>query len=166
VFLPLRRAKTLRRPNKGGYRFYNEYELPERYGGGLIRVRLTGNEEDRRRGLNRAENLRAIPPSDPDFKRLYGRRNDAESNNRTVNDTLYGKRAHSVGAAGQDLDMLGYALLSNARVHARLKELALSGRPRNPPTPVHFPSAKGCPDSPLATAATGGCLRSSPIEVR
>jgi hypothetical protein len=30
-----------------------------------------------------------------------------------------------VGAAGQDLDMLGYALLSNARVHARLKELAL-----------------------------------------
>lgn len=68
---------------------------------------------------------RAIPPSDPDFKPLYARRNDAETNNNTLIDALYRERAHSVGAAGQDLDMLGYALLSNARVNARLRALGL-----------------------------------------
>ena len=57
--------------------------------------------------------LRPIPPDDPDFKRLYPRRNDAESINRGVDDSLWLGRAHSLGHARQHVDLLGYALMVN-----------------------------------------------------
>jgi hypothetical protein len=46
--------------------------------------RLHQNEADRKRMFNRTENVRPIPPSDADFPRLYGRRNDSESLNRSL----------------------------------------------------------------------------------
>ena len=58
---------------------------------------MHGNTDDRARGLNRTENLRPIPTGDPDFTRLYPLRNDAESINRHLDDTLYLRRAHSLG---------------------------------------------------------------------
>jgi hypothetical protein len=120
AFVPLQRTRTLRRGNKGGgFRFYNQYRLPPEYGAAEITVRLTGDEEDRHKQLNRAENLRAIPQSDPDFARLFSRRNDAESINRALEDTLYLGRAHSVGHLGQLSDLLGFALMVNALSRAR-----------------------------------------------
>jgi hypothetical protein len=120
ALVPLQRTKTVRRGNKrGGYRFYNEYRLPPEQGDAELRVRLTGDEEDERKGLNRAENLRAIPPSDPDFARLYARRNDAESINRAVEDSLYLGRAQSVGHLGQLADLIGFALVVNSLTLAR-----------------------------------------------
>lgn len=59
-------------------------------------LRIHGDIGDREKRLNRVENLRAIPPRDPDFDRLYKRRNDAESINRRIEDTLYLGRAHRV----------------------------------------------------------------------
>ena len=53
--------------------------------------------------LNRTENVRPIPPSDPDFARLYARRNDAESINRNLEDSLFLGRAHSVGLLRQQV---------------------------------------------------------------
>jgi len=82
-------------------------------------IPLITSEEDRARGLNRAENLRAIPPGDPDFDRLFALRADAESINRHVEDTLYLNRAHSVGHLGQLLDMLAFGLMVNARTWDR-----------------------------------------------
>lgn len=82
-------------------------------------MRLTGNEEDEHKNLNRAENLRAIPPSDPDFGRLYARRNDAESINRAIEDSLYLGRARSVGHLGQLADPMGFALVVNSLTLAR-----------------------------------------------
>jgi hypothetical protein len=79
VFLPIERIRTQRRGAPGHYRFYGLYRLPPEYGRGEVPVRLYENEADRSRGLNRAEHLRAIPPSDPDFRGLNARRNDAES---------------------------------------------------------------------------------------
>ncbi|MGZ5294794.1 MAG: hypothetical protein ACXWH5_12510 [Actinomycetota bacterium] len=80
LFEPLRRFRTHRaRDKRGAYRWYNDYRLPTRLGGGIVTVRLHANDEDRTRRLNRTENVRPIPPSDPDFARLYARRNDAES---------------------------------------------------------------------------------------
>ncbi len=115
TFTPLRRIRTHRNADKGGrYRWYNDYELPDRHGGGTLTVRLHGNDTDAARKLNRTENLRPIPPGDPDFARLYRRRNDAESINRDLDDTLYLRRAHSVGHARQHLNLLGYALVVNA----------------------------------------------------
>ena len=115
TFTPLPRVRTHRNADKTGrYRWYNDYQLPQRYGAGTLTVRLHTNDADRARKLNRTEYLRPIPASDPDFARLYPRRNDAESINRDLDDTLYLRRAHSVGHARQHLNLLGYALIVNA----------------------------------------------------
>ncbi|MCD9625302.1 hypothetical protein [Rhabdothermincola salaria] len=130
TFTELRRMRTHRNADKNGrYRWYNDYRLPDRHGGGTLTVRLHGNDQDRARKLNRTENLRPIPPGDPDFARLYPRRNDAESINRDLDDTLYLRRAHSLGAARQHLNLLGYALVINAiAVHRYTRRRAPDAR--------------------------------------
>jgi hypothetical protein len=72
-------------------------------GGGQITVRLHQDEDDRRRKFNGTENVRAIPASDPNLPRLYGR-NDSKSLNRSLEDTLFLGRAHSrlATATGRD----------------------------------------------------------------
>jgi hypothetical protein len=80
----------------------------------MVTIRLHGNSDDASRRFNRTENVRAIPPSDPDFDRLFRRRNDAESINRALEDTLYLGRAHSLGHRRQQLNLLGYALMVNS----------------------------------------------------
>jgi hypothetical protein len=119
----LARRQTLRRPNVDGtYRWYGEYDVPPECGGGVLRVRLDRTDEDDRTKFNRTEHLRPIPPGDPDFKRLYGRRADAESINRGLDDSQYLTRAYSVGASRQRLDVLGYAISVNALARARPAE--------------------------------------------
>jgi len=114
-FCELRRIRTHRMADKGGrYRWYNGYALPVRYGGASVTVRLHGTEEDAARRFNRTENVRVIPPSDPYFPQLYARRNDAESINRGVVDSMYLGRAHSVGHRRQRVNLLGYALMVNS----------------------------------------------------
>ena len=114
-FIELKRIRTHRSQDKSGlFRWYNDYLLPESVGGGVITVRLHGNDEDAARKFNRTENVRVIPPSDPDFKSLYARRNDAESINRAIDDSMWLSRAHSVGHARQHLNLIGYALMVNS----------------------------------------------------
>jgi hypothetical protein len=60
--------------------------------------------------LHRVNGLTA---SDLDFPHLYARRNDAVSINRGVVDSLYLGRAHSVGHARQQANLLGCALRVN-----------------------------------------------------
>ena len=120
IFEPLRRVRTHRNQDKNGlFRWYNDYQLPDRYGNGTITVRLHGNADDAKRKLNRTENLRPIPPDDEDFARLYPRRNDAESINRHLDDTLWLGRAHSVGHARQHVNLLGFALMINSLARHR-----------------------------------------------
>jgi hypothetical protein len=97
----------------GKYRWYNDYQLPDRYEHQRITVRLHANPQDAARKFNRTENVRPIPPADPDLARLYPRRNDSESMNRNLEDTLWIGRAHSVGHARQLLNLLGYPLMVN-----------------------------------------------------
>jgi hypothetical protein len=114
-FEPLTRVRTHRNRDKSGkYRWYNDYAVPESLGGGTVTIRLHGNSEDAARRFNRTEKVRAIPPLDPDFDRLFRRRNDAESINRGLEDTLYLGRAHSLGHRRQQLNLLGYALMVNS----------------------------------------------------
>ncbi len=120
TFTPLRRVRTHRtRDRNGKYRWYNDYQLPDRYGPGTVTVRLHGNDEDVRRKFNRTENVRTIPPGDPDFQRLYRRRNDAESINRSLDDSLWLGRAHSVGHERQHLNLIGFALMVNSLARHR-----------------------------------------------
>ena len=126
IFEELNRVRTHRnRDLSGTYRWYNEYRLPSEEGGGTVILRLHGTHEDRERRLNRPENVRVIPPSDPDFAKLYARRNDAESINRALDDSLYLGRAHSKGQLRQQAELLGYALLVNSLAldrHRRRRE--------------------------------------------
>jgi hypothetical protein len=113
-FSALTRVRTHRNPDKScRYRWYNDYRLPDHLGAGVVTLRRHGTPEDAARKLNRTENVRVIPPTDPDFARLYPRRNDAESINRNLDDTLWLRRAHSVGHERQLLNLLGYALMVN-----------------------------------------------------
>ena len=129
IFEPLPRIRTHRNQDKNGrYRWYNDYQLPHRYDGQVITVRLHGNDDDVARKLNRAENLRPIPPGNPDFERLFPRRNDAESINRHLDDTMWLGRAHSIGHARQHLNLLGFALTVNSLAlhrHRRRRAQAL-----------------------------------------
>ena len=114
-FIPLPRIRTHRNPGKDGkFRWYNDHRFPDWTGGGAITVRLHGNTDDDKRGFNRTENVRPMPPADPDFALLYARRNDAESINRHLDDTLWLGRAHSIDHARQHLNLLGYALTVNS----------------------------------------------------
>ena len=121
-------VRTHRNQDASGlFRWYNDYELPEAYEHKTVTVRLYNNDEDAARKLNRTENVRPIPPSDPDFKEIYGRRSDSESINRGLEDTLYLGRAHSVGHARQQVNLLGYALMVNSLAlyeHRRRRKLA------------------------------------------
>jgi hypothetical protein len=119
-FTPLERVRTHRNQDRNRkYRWYNDYRLPHHYGGGIITVRLHGTDDDARRKFNRTENVRPIPADDPDFAPLYRRRNDAESINRGLDDSLWLGRAHSVGHERQHLNLIGFALMINSLARAR-----------------------------------------------
>ena len=127
----LRRVRTQRNSDKSRYRWYNTYALPEHLGGGTIKVRLHGNAEDEKRKFNRTENVRPIPPSDPNFAAVYGRRSDAESINRALDDTLWLRRAHSVGHERQHPNLLTFALGVNSLALHRHRR-----RSADPPLPA------------------------------
>jgi hypothetical protein len=114
-FTPLRRLKTYKRRNADGtWRWYCDYALPASLGGGKVTIRMDTTDEDLARGVNRSENLRIVPPADPDYDRIYPLRSDIEACNRQLDDTLWLRRAHSVGAPAQLLDLVGYALVYNS----------------------------------------------------
>lgn len=120
----LRRLRTMRQTDKSGrFRWYNEYALPN---GKTITVRLDTTEQDKTRKLNRSENVRQIAPNDPDFKRIYRRRNDIESINRGLDDSMWLGRAHSKGAKRQLVNLIGYALMVNGlAIHRHRKRQAV-----------------------------------------
>ena len=131
AFTELRRLRTQRNTDKSGHRWYNTYALPEHLGGGTIKVRLHCNAEDEKRKFNRTENVRPIPPTDPDFAALYGRRSDAESINRALDDTLWLRRAHSIGHERQHLNLLTFALgVNSLALHSHRR------RSSDPPLPA------------------------------
>lgn len=119
IFSALTRLRTHRNADKGGYRWYSDYRLPDNLGGGVVTVRLHGDANDATRKFNRTENVRPIPPEDPSFRELFRRRNDAESINRALEDTLWLGRAHSLGHRRQLLNLLGYAVMVNSLAVAR-----------------------------------------------
>lgn len=114
IVTPLRRVKTERRGNPGGWRLYNVYAVPDEMGGGRVRLRLDQTDQDIAAGFNREEHLRAVPPDDPDHAAIYGRRNDTESGNRLLDDSMLRERAHTVGWRRQLLNVTCWAAVRNA----------------------------------------------------
>jgi hypothetical protein len=119
VFVAFDRIQTRRRGD-GPYRFYNDYKTGPEFGGIVISVRLTGNDDDEARGINRAEWLRAIPPGDPDYERLYRANHPGSENQNSQIESYMDKgRAHSYGATAQLADLVGYAIGQLAEVWFR-----------------------------------------------
>ena len=132
-FIELRRVRTNRIADKSAFRWYTDYELPESHRRRTVSVRLHGDKCDKARRFNRTENVRPIAPSDPDFQRLFRIRNDAESINRGIEDSLYIGRAHSVGHQRQLLNLLGYALIVNGIASCTIAGDSSSRQPTSPP---------------------------------
>lgn len=130
VFTELPRVRTRRNTDKNAYRWYNDYRLPDDLGGGTINIRLHGNTEDSRRRFIPRTSARSRPPI-PTSKLLYRRRNDAESINRALDDTLWLRRAHSIGHQRQHLNLLTHAVAVNALALHRYRQ-----RISDPPLPI------------------------------
>ena len=105
-----RQIKRFRRSD-GTHRFSLGIDIACRHGS--FRLWLSPHATDRDGTL--PEHLRLIPPDDPDFKLLYGLRNDSESFNNQYKRTLLVDRATSVGWERQLFDLLAFAVLENSR---------------------------------------------------
>ena len=102
-------------------------------GGTTITVPLHPTDDDTARKFNRIENIRQIAPSDPDFKQIYRRPNDAESINRALDDTLWLRRAHSIGHERQHLNLITAAGWPHRRSSTPISGSITSSRLPNPP---------------------------------
>lgn len=101
--------------------------------GAAVSIRFHTNDEDRGKGLNRAEVLRPIPEGDPDWRKLYGLRPGAESINRWFKERLRDGRAPAVGRERQHFALLCGAIYNNFKaLLARHDRLGLP-RPGAPP---------------------------------
>ncbi len=115
----------------GKYCWYNDYRIPDNLGAGTVAVRLHANDDAKQRRFNRTENIRPLPASDPDFDGLCRCRSDAESINRALDDTLWLRRAHSIGHERQHLNLLTFALgMNSLALHCHKQ------RSSDPPTPL------------------------------
>ena len=109
---------------------------------------------------NRAENVREIAPGDPDFEVLYRRRNGCESINRHLDDTLWLRRAHSVGHRRQLLNLITYALGVNGR---RCRSTAkASPRPPRPDRRHGVTEVAARPDGRLSDPGRRGARYRAP----
>ena len=87
--------------------------VPERLRGAVAWIRLDSTPEEIPQNRPRTRSLRTFAEHDPDFDRLYGRREDTESLNNHLKSHLWGRRAASIGFDRQRLNMRGYQLLVN-----------------------------------------------------
>ena len=112
--LKLRRTRTYIRPNRAAPgALYNDWTIPDHplaanLAGGTLAIRH--NPADPEEHLKLAKALRVIPPSDPDFDRLYSLRADVESTNHHIKQALPDKRARTVGLKRQQLNHNGYQI--------------------------------------------------------
>ncbi len=114
-------TRIQRHEDRKGFRFYGYFRLPDTFGSKEIPVRLFQNKEDDARGINRPENLRAIPEGSEDFARLSPLRPDAESINNEIERSLYINRASGKGWRRQMVDLFAHARLINAITLARCR---------------------------------------------
>lgn len=133
-FLPLEATKLHVNRNGDGtasqYRLYVGLKLPAevalRTGKREVTVALYQTQNDKTRAYPRTAHVRAVGSASPDFWIYTKMRNDSESLNRVIEDSLYRHhRARSIGWARQQVDMLGLAGLINALTRERLRTASL-----------------------------------------
>lgn len=99
TFVPLERVRTHRNADKAGtYRWYNDYRLPPEHGGGTVTVRLQATTTTPARSSTAPRTSARFRQATPTSIGSTWRRNDAESINRHLDDTL-GSDGHTASAS-------------------------------------------------------------------
>jgi len=75
---------------------------------------LTPTQTDEGHKFNRSDYLRVLPPTDPDYSRVYGMRADTESLNAQFERAFYNRRLPAWGLHNQTVIVLMAALAQNA----------------------------------------------------
>ncbi len=89
-------------------------------------VALQETNDDRLRGYKRAGRVRAIAQGSEDFGSIYPKmRGEIESLNAVIEKSFYLNRARSMGWRGQQVDMMGLALMINALTRERMRKQSL-----------------------------------------
>lgn len=117
------RKRTYKRAKAGGgYRWYMDAVVPDEppvparlRSARITHIRLDTTAGDKKMGLNRAENLRAVHQGDADWVRLYALRPGAESTNRWFKERLRDTRAPAIGVPRQHLHLVFGAMFNNFR---------------------------------------------------
>ena len=116
---PLERVTSHYRDNTDGtatlyviWRIPDTAPVPPKQRHATVRIRHNATDTELTTGRLRTRALRPIPPADPDFDALFGRREDTESMHNHLKDTLHGRRARSIGLAARTLDHLAYQFLN------------------------------------------------------
>lgn len=100
--------------------FPSDAPVPEALRGARVMPRLDQCDEDLKRTIkgrpyNRAICVRPHPEGSEGFEAVYGVREDAESFNNLLKQSLWNKRSHSLDPDRQFLDMLAFNLNRNIR---------------------------------------------------
>jgi hypothetical protein len=121
--IPLIPLAVHRRENRGErgrpFRWYRSFRvppdprIPARFHGTTCMARLDTTAEDKARGFNRAEVFRSVAETDPEWSDRYYIRPRAETVNSWLKYRWPNKRALSIGAGRQHLDLLLSGLRGN-----------------------------------------------------
>jgi hypothetical protein len=134
----------MKRANRGGvgrpWRWYAQYEVPDdpriarTHRLGKIVVRLDTTDDDRRRKINRAENLRPVAVDDPLWSVVGGPRYCAEGLFSKTKHRWVQDRIPAVGVARALTFLLGFGISLNAQA-ADAFEQRTGQRLGRPPDP-------------------------------
>ena len=116
-FVEASRHQTKRDRKSGGtWAFYARHTLTCRSTDGLHDwwEPLTPTQADEEHKFNRSDYLRVLPPTDPDYSRVYGMRADTESLNAQFERAFYNRRLPAWGLHNQTVVVLMAALAQNA----------------------------------------------------
>jgi hypothetical protein len=112
MFQPLERIQTKRTK----YAIYGLWRIPEHEAvsahlqGLTAWIRHSSTDDERVNNKRRTRALRTIPPTDPDWRRLFGGREDTESMHNNMKEKWFGRRVRAVGLERRELQLRGYQL--------------------------------------------------------
>jgi hypothetical protein len=112
LWQPLERVQTKRR----GTTLYGNWRIPEleavspHLRGMTALIRQSSTDDERATGKRRTRALRTIPPTDTDWRRLFGGREDTESMHNNMKEKWFGRRVRAVGLERRELQLRGYQI--------------------------------------------------------
>ena len=138
-FTELARVRTHRNADKNGYRWYNDYRLPDHLGGGTITVRLHGNADDDSAEVQPHRERPAHPPDRPRLRRALPRDATTPSPSTAPSTTPSGSAEPTASATNASTSTCSPTPSSSTRL--RCTATGNAAATRRSPTPPEAASA-------------------------